>query len=291
MLMNWSAVRGLILRYIFLYSRTSFRILDIFFWPAMDLLVWGFVSVYLMRMSGAAGGAAGAVNGAVSGNGGGAAAIGSAGPVPAAITFLIAAAILWNVLYRAQQSVTVSFLEDVWSRNFLNIFVAPVRVREFVAATYFIGFVQTLIVVAVLSVMGMAYNFNLFALGWYVVPLFANLLVFGWAIGMATTGLILRYGHQAEALAWAIPFLIQPLAAVFYPISVLPPWLQPLAQAIPASHAFEGMRAVLAGNSLPLNDLLIASGLNLVYLVAAGWLFHHLFERARELGLLAKIGT
>lgn len=291
MLMNWSAVRGLILRYIFLYSRTSFRILDIFFWPAMDLLVWGFVSVYLMRMSGAAAGAAGAVNGAVNVNGGAAAAIGAGGPIPAAVTFLIAAAILWNVLYRAQQSVTVSFLEDVWSRNFLNIFVAPVRVREFVAATYFIGFVQTLIVVAVLSVMGMFYNFNLFALGWYVVPLFANLLVFGWAIGMATTGLILRYGHQAEALAWAIPFLIQPLAAVFYPISVLPPWLQPLAQAIPASHAFEGMRAVLAGNTLPVNDLMIASGLNLVYLVAAGWLFHHLFERARELGLLAKIGT
>lgn len=262
--MNWSAVQGLMLRYMFLYSRTSFRILDIFFWPAMDLLVWGFVSVYLMRMSGG---------------------------MPSTVTFLIAAAILWNVLYRAQQSITVSFLEDIWSRNLLNIFVAPVRLREFIFATYLIGFVQTLIVVAVLSLMGLAYSFNLFTMGWSILPLFANLLIFGWAIGMVTTGLILRFGHQAEALAWALPFLIQPLSAVFYPVSVLPPWLQPVALALPPSHVFEGMRSVLQGHALSVQFLLMATGLNLVYLVAAAMLFSYFYEESRRLGLLAKIGT
>jgi ABC-2 type transport system permease protein len=288
MIMNWSAVRGLVLRYVFLYSRTSTRFLDIFFWPAMDLLVWGFVSVYLIRLNVGANTTSGAVGNAadVATN-----AAGAAGAIPAAITFLIAAAILWNVLYRAQQSVTVSFLEDVWSRNFLNIFVAPVRPREFVAATYLVGFAQTLIVVAVLSVMGLTYNFNLFSLGWYIVPLFANLLIFGWAIGLMTMGLILRYGHQAEALAWAIPFLIQPLAAVFYPISVLPPWLQPVALALPPSHAFEGMRSALAGHGIPTDQLIYSSVLNLGYLIGAGYLFKYMFEESRRLGLLAKIGT
>lgn len=282
MILNVSAVRGLVLRYMFLYSRTSFRILDIFFWPAMDLLVWGFVSVYLIRLNMTGNAATGAVSGAASG---------AAGPVPAAVTFLIAAAILWNVLYRAQQSVTVSFLEDVWSRNFLNIFVAPVRPREFITATYIVGFAQTIIVVAVLGMMGVSYNFNLFSLGWFILPLFANLLIFGWAIGMMTTGLILRYGHQAEALAWAVPFLIQPLAAVFYPVSVLPPWLQPVALALPPSHTFEGMRSVLSGHGIPTDQLLASTGLNLLYLLAAGLMFKHMFDESRRLGLLAKIGT
>lgn len=286
MFMNWSAVRGLILRYIFLYSRTSFRILDIFFWPAMDLLVWGFVSVYFVKL-----GTASSTTGATTASG--VAAVGTTigDPLPSAVTFLIGAAILWNVLYRAQQSVTVSFLEDVWSRNFLNIFVAPVRVREFVCATYFIGFIQTIIVVAVLTLMGLTYNFNLMSMGWYILPLFGNLLVFGWAIGMMTTGLILRFGHQAEALAWAVPFLIQPLSAVFYPVSVLPAWLQPIALAMPVSHVFEGMRTVLGGQPIPTESLVMSTGLNLLYLVGAAYMFHRMFEESRRLGLLAKIGT
>ena len=222
--MNWRRISALVLRYTFLYTRSLPRVAEMFFWPVMDLLVWGFITVYLLRME---------------------------HKLPAAITFLLGAMIFWDILYRAQQAVTISFLEDIWARNVLNIFVAPIRVSEFIVATYIVGFVKILITVAVLASLAYGlYSWSLFQMGLALIPLFANLLLMGWAVGMMTTGLIMRWGQSAEALAWGIPFLIQPLAAVFYPLDVLPAWLQPIARTIPATHVFEGMRAVLKGEGL-----------------------------------------
>ncbi len=263
--MCWYRIRALMLRYYFLYSKSTFRVLDIFFWPFMDLLVWGFVSMYLLKMGGG---------------------------VPAFITFLIGAIIFWDILYRAQQAVTVSFLEDVWSRNLLNIFVAPVRISEFVAATYLVGMIQAIIVLVMMSVLALwFYSFNIFTIGVWLAPFFVNLLLMGWVIGLVTTALILRFGQAAEVLAWAVPFLVQPLAAVFYPVEVLPPWLQVVSNAIPATHVFEGMREVLKGTGLSITHLTAAFALNAVYLVAAALFFRHMFNKARMLGLLNKIGT
>ncbi len=263
--MNWGRVRALALRYTFLYTRSVPRVAEMFFWPVMDLLVWGFLTVYLLRVE---------------------------NRVPAMFTFLLGSMIFWDILYRAQQAVTISFLEDIWARNLLNIFVAPVRVSEFIAATYVVGFVKILITVAVLA--GLAwwlYSWNLFQMGVALVPLFANLLLMGWAVGMVTTALIMRWGQSAEALAWGIPFLIQPVSAVFYPLDVLPGWLHPISLSIPATHVFEGMRQVLAGNGLSAYHLGWALGLNLVYLTVAGFFFHWMFGIARQKGLLAKLGT
>jgi ABC-2 type transport system permease protein len=200
--------------------------------------------------------------------------------------------IFWDILYRAQQAVTISFLEDIWARNLLNIFIAPVRISEFIAATYLVGFVKILITVGVLA--GLAawlYSWNLFQMGYALIPLFANLLLMGWAVGMVTTALIMRWGQSAEALAWGIPFMIQPVAAVFYPLSVLPAWLQPIARCIPATHVFEGMRQVLRGEGLSAHYLVWAFGLNVLYLIAAAAFFRWMFGIARKKGLLAKLGT
>jgi ABC-2 type transport system permease protein len=174
----------------------------------------------------------------------------------------------------------------------LNIFVSPIRVSEFIAATYVVGFVKILITVGILA--GLAlwfYHWNLFQMGLPLIPLFANLLLMGWAVGMVTTALIMRWGQSAEALAWGIPFLIQPVCAVFYPLSVLPAWLQPISRAIPATWVFEGMRQVLRGDGLSTQYVLWAFGLNILYLIAAGLFFNYMFAVAREKGLLAKLGT
>jgi ABC-2 type transport system permease protein len=263
--MSWRRIRALVLRYTFLYTRSVPRVAEMFFWPVMDLLVWGFITLYLQQFE---------------------------QHVPGAVTFLLGAMIFWDILYRAQQAVTISFLEDVWSRNLLNIFVAPIRVSEFIAATYVVGFVKILITVAVLA--GLAwglYSWNLFQMGLSVIPLFANLLLMGWAVGLITTALIIRWGQSVEALAWGIPFLIQPLAAVFYPLSVLPRWLQPISLSIPATHVFEGMRQVLHGNGLSARHLAWAFSLNVLYLAGAAAFFRYMFDVAREKGLLAKLGT
>ena len=135
------------------------------------------------------------------------------------------------------------------------------------------------------------YHWNLFQMGLPLIPLFASLLLMGWAVGMITTALIMRWGQSAEALAWGIPFLIQPVCAVFYPLSILPKWIQPISRAIPATYVFEGMRQVLRGDGLSTHDMVWAFGLNVVYLIGAGLFFNFMFEVARNKGLLAKLGT
>ncbi|MBM3859206.1 MAG: ABC transporter permease [Verrucomicrobia bacterium] len=265
--MRWHRIQALVLRYTYLYTRSVPRVTEILFWPLMDLLVWGYVSVYLHRV----GGVSGAAN---------------------AFMFLLGAMIFWDILYRAQQGVTLSFLEDVWSRNLLNVFVAPVRVSEFVLTTFIVGFFRIAVTIGVLAGLAYAlYSFNIFSLGMSLVPFFANLLLMGWALGMVTTSLIMRWGQGAEALAWGVPFLIQPVAAVFYPLDVLPGWLQPVALSIPATHVFEGMRQVLRGEGVSAASLAAAFALNAVYLVAAALFFRYMFTVARRKGLLAKLGT
>jgi ABC-2 type transport system permease protein len=261
--MNLRRISGLILRYRYLYTRSTFRLMDLFFWPTMNLFVWGFLSAYMMRVN---------------------------SNMPSAVTFLIGAIIFWDWLYRAQQAVAVSFLEDVWSSNLLNIFIAPIRISEFIAATYFIGLMQACVVVVLMSTLAFfIYGFNVFSIGLGLAPFLFNLLLMGWWMGMITVSLIIRWGHSAEALAWAVPYLVQPISAVFYPVTILPTWLQPLAWCMPATHVFEGMRAALRGEPLDPMRVLAAFGLNMLYMLLCALLFRKMFDIARKRGLLTKI--
>jgi ABC-2 type transport system permease protein len=263
--MNWRRIWALILRYTFLLRRSPPRQIEILFWPLMELLVWGFLTLYLREL-----------------NPGGA----------NAMSFLLGAMIFWDVLFRAQQGVTLSFLEDIWSRNLLNVFISPVSRVEFAVSTSLVGLIKTTFIIFVLWLVALLfYGFNLGTIGAHLPPLLANLFLMGWSLGLFTTGLILRWGQAAENLAWAVPFLIQPISAVFYPVSVLPLWLQPVAWALPSTYVFEGMRAVLQGGHIPAVYLVKAFGLNLVFLALAAAFFAWMFEHAREHGLLAKIGT
>ncbi|CAF0701167.1 ABC transporter permease [Candidatus Methylacidithermus pantelleriae] len=262
--MKLCRIQALLLRYLFVY-RNPLRSLEAFFWPVMDLLVWGFVTHYLESAH---------------------------RTLPAGITFLIGAMIFWDILYRSQQGLTLAFLEDVWSRNVLNLFSSPLHLREFLAATYLAGLLKTTVIAVLLTLLAYSlWGFNLWAIGTRLAPLTGNLILMGWSLGMLTTGLILRWGQAAEALAWAVPFFIQPFAAVFYPLAVLPSWVRRFAWFIPATHVFEGLREVLSSGQLSWNHLLWASGLNAIYLLLAGVCFYRLYTSARVRGLLTKLGT
>ncbi|MEM9015595.1 MAG: ABC transporter permease, partial [Verrucomicrobiota bacterium] len=211
---------------------------------------------------------------------------------PYEITFLIGAVILWDILFRAQQGVAIFFLEDVWSRNLLNVFAAPVTNADYLGSTYVVGLLRagvTSILLAVLSIL--LYSFNIFTLTWALIPFVFNLLVFGWALGMISTALIVRWGPAAETLAWAVPFFIQPFAAVFYPVSALPVALQWVAKALPCSYVFEDMRGVLKTGEVNWDGLAIATGLNAIFLTVAGVLFVRVMNTARKKGLLTKFAS
>lgn len=262
----FSTVHALVLRYLFLYTRHSVRLVELIFWPLVDLLVWGFLTTYLQKQGG--------------------------GQFPAAIGYLIGGMILWDVLFRSQQGVAISFLEDVWTRNLLNVFVAPVRTVEYVAATFLVGVLRVGVTLVVLSIVAaLAYHFNLTSLGLGLLPFLGNLILFGWFLGMISTALIMRFGQAAESLAWAVPFFIQPLAAVFYPVSVLPSWLQPAAMALPCTPIFEGMRTVLSGQPVPWGNVAHAVLLNLAWGAVAAVFFASNLRHVRKTGLLVKIAT
>ena len=186
----------------------------------------------------------------------------------------------------------ISFLEDVWTRNLLNIFVAPVRTVEYVGATCVVGFLRVVVTLVILAIVAAAaYQFQLTDLGFGLLPFMGNLILFGWFLGMISTALILRFGQAAESLAWAVPFFIQPLAAVFYPVSVLPSWLQPVALALPCTPIFEGMRTVLAGQPVPWGNVQHALLLNLVWGALAAFFFAANLRYVRKTGLLVKVAT
>ena len=257
-----SRVLGLLLRYGYLYRRSLARSMELFFWPVMDLLVWGFLSVYLQRVA-----------------------------APRAVSYLVGALILWDILYRCQQAITLSVTEDIWVKNILNLFIAPVRPAELLLATCVVGVVKAAIPGVLLTVLALVlYDFHLLALGAPLAPFLASLLLFGWAVGIFTAALILRFGQSAEALVWGIPFVLQPFSAVFYPVEVLPGWARAIALALPSTHVFEGMRAVMAGEGLRGSALAASFGLNALYLAAGASFFAWMLGRVREKGYLGRLG-
>jgi len=252
------------LRHLYLYKRSPSRLMEIFYWPLLDLLVWGFITIYLEQLQ---------------------------GTLPNFVAFFLGALILWDILYRCQQGISVSFLEEVWSRNLLNLFVSPLRPGEFLIATMLISVFKLLSAALVTVVLAwLLYSFNVFLIGFSLIPFVLNLIFLGWSIGILTTTLILRYGQKAEILAWGLAFLFQPVSAVFYPVSVLPTVLQKIALFIPATHVFEGMRSVLRNEGLPIEHLVWAFGLNALYLMASLFLFYHVFTIVKQRGLLLRVG-
>ena len=256
---------GLMYRHLALYRRSWPRVLELMYWPVLQMLVWGFVTAWL----------AGVQNNTAS--------------VTAGV--LLGGVLLWEVTLRSQMGFAISFLEEIWSRNLGHIFVAPLRPTELVAGLVAMSMLRTAIGVGPAILLAfLLYGFGIWTLGPVLVLYFAALMAMGWAVALGVTALILRHGAGAEALAWGVLFGLAPFSAVFYPVSVLPGWLQPISLAIPATHVFEGMRAALLDGRLAWDHLAYAFALDLIWLGLAAWLFMAQFQAARVRGALMNIG-
>jgi ABC-2 type transport system permease protein len=266
---------GLMYRHLCLYRRSWPRLVELAYWPILQMCIWGFTATFI---SGQALSGHGFLPGA------------NRGLVIAASTML-GGVLLWEVTIRSQMGVAISFLEEIWSRNLGHIFISPLRPWEMLAGLIGVAFTRVMAgVLPAILVAYLLYAFNLFALGPVLVLFFANLMIMGWAFALAVVSLILRHGAGAEALAWSLLFGLTPLAAVYYPVSTLPAWLRPISEAIPATHVFEGMRDVLLKGHVSSIELLAAFGLNAVWLFLASLLFASQFRAARRRGALITIG-
>jgi ABC-2 type transport system permease protein len=262
-------VWGIMYRHLVLYRRSWPRLLELAYWPILQTCIWGFTSSFLAARSG------GSVGGAVAVAGG----------------LFLGGVLLWEVTLRSQMGVAVSFLEELWSRNLGHIFVSPLRPWELIAALLGISLLRLIIGVSPAVLLAwLLYAFNLFSMGPIIVLLFVNLIVMGWWVAFGVIALMLRYGVAAEALAWSLLFGLTPFSAVFYPVSVLPLGLQPIALALPSTHVFEGMRAALTSGVMRWDHFAWAIALNTIWMAAAIGVFASQFRQARVRGALLNIG-
>ena len=263
--MNPSRIKGIIIQNIFHLRHSLEDLIDTFLWPTMDVIIWGFITAYFVQLQGP-------VTGRI-------------------ITFLIGGLILWNIVWRAQQDISMALLKNVWNRTILSLFSTPLTPWEFIVATMIIGSFKIILTLSLVSIIAFAFfSFNLFSLGFYLLPFFISLIAFAWAAGICITGLIIRFGMRIQALGWSLIVVFYPVSAVFYPVSVLPLSLQKVALFLPTAHIFEGMREVLKTGTISAEHLIWAFALNIVYLIFSGWFFAFMFERAREQGRLVKVG-
>ena len=257
-------VGAMVLRYWYLLRSSWPRAVELIYWPMVQVLTWGFLQLYVAQHSGFF--------------------------VRAGAT-LIGALLLWEILFRGQLGFSVSFLEEMWARNLGNLMMSPLRPAEFVTALMVMSLLRLAIGMVPVFVVAFAFfDFNVVSFGIAFVLFFINLILTSWSIGLFVSGLLLRYGLGAESLAWTLAFLILPISCVYYPVSVLPEWLQPFAWMLPPTYVFEGLRAIVIDQTFRGDLMLGAFALNCVYFLLAALAFLRLLQSARREGTLMQTG-
>jgi ABC-2 type transport system permease protein len=257
-------IGAMVLRHLYLLRSSWPRLIELVYWPLVQMVMWGFMQTWLLQQRGAVATVGGALIGAI---------------------------LLWDVLIRGQQGLSVSFLEEMWSRNVANLFISPLRPGEFLIALMAMSLIRLIVGMVPVTLLAIwFFGFNLWGLGLGLGAFFANLLLTAWAAGALVSGLIIRNGLGAEGLAWTLMFLILPLCAVFYPVAVLPEPLQWVAWSLPPTYVFEGLRALVNEHVFRADLMLWALAINFVMISIASAAFFRLVDSAREVGSLMAVG-
>ncbi|MEP6914830.1 MAG: ABC transporter permease [Acidobacteriota bacterium] len=260
--MSLRRVAAIVLRQWYLFRGSISRLLPLFIWVAIDMVLWGFITKYLNSVSAA-----------------------GFNFVPV----LLGAVLMWDFFTRVMQGVTMAFFEDVWSRNFLNFFASPLSVAEYLSGLVLTSVVTSAIGLVVMLVLATAaFGLSFFAYGAALVPFVLILFIFGIAMGIVGCSIVLRLGPSAEWFIWPIPGILSPFAGVFYPVSTLPRWMQAVSYLLPPSYVFEGMRAAVTGAPGPAGSLVPGAVLAVAYLFGACLLFSRVYGRAVRTGLIAR---
>jgi ABC-2 type transport system permease protein len=271
--MTWSSagpgfsvrrVLAMVERHLYLLGASPVRLIDLIYWPTVQLLTWSFLQLY----------------------------VGRASQLPAlAAGTLIGGILLWDVLFRGQLGFSMSFLEEVWSRNLGHLLMSPLRPSEFVASLMIMSVLRLMIgLVPAVFIATTFFNFDLAAVGLAIPWLFLNLMLTSWAVGLATSGLILRNGLAAETIAWSAMFAMMPFACISYPVATLPAFLQPISWALPPTYVFETMRAMLIDRTLRVDLMLYSLALNVIWIALGALAFKALLASARRAGSLLSMG-
>ncbi|WP_316200485.1 MULTISPECIES: ABC transporter permease [unclassified Bradyrhizobium] len=257
-------IGAMILRYWYLLLSSWPRLLELMYWPTLQIITWGFLQTYIAANAGFFARAGGTLIGAV---------------------------ILWDILFRGQLGFSISFLEEMWARNIGNLMMSPLTPIEFLLALMTMSLIRLAIGIIPMTLIAVwFFDFNFYSIGLPLIAFFCNLIFTSWAVGIFVSGLVLRNGLGAESIVWTLMFALMPLACVYYPVQVLPHWLQLVAWSLPPTYVFEGMRALLADHVFRSDLMLTALGLNAALLLASFAAFIALLRSARRAGSLLASG-
>lgn len=256
--MNIQRILGVFFRYFYVLKKGLHQLSDLFYWPFVDILLWGLTSVWIQKYN----------------------------PSANLPLILLTGLIFWQITWRGSVDISVSLLQEFWQRNLVNLFSTPLKVSEWIAGTLLLSVAKLFVTISFGSlIVYLLYSLNVFAVGQAFLPFAASLLIFGWTLSFLSSSAIIYWGHKVEMFAWMAAFLFAPFSAVFYPVEVLPEWAQVIAWFLPTTYIFQGMRMILSGNAFPISYFWTSMGLNIIYLSLSILLFYYAFEKSREKGL------
>ena len=262
--MNWSKIIRLSLRHVYLIKGSFPRILDLIYWPTIQIFLWGFISKFFTL---------------------------SSSYYNNTVGIILSAAILYDFLFRSSISYNMMFLEEIWSRNFTNLFIAPIKLSEIIAALTFTAIFRTLIGLIPASLIAIPlFGVSIFAIGIPLIFLLITLYIFGVTLGLLVTSGLIRFGPSFENIAWASLFFLAPLGCIYYPIEILPEWLQIISKLLPLVHIFEEMRNILIYDSVSYIQIFKAALISFVYFIFGVIIFYLSYEGAKNRGTLINMG-
>lgn len=258
--MKFYRIKAIVYKNIYNEFSNIIRLADSLYWPVIDIALWGLSSVWFQKHQ---------------------------TEVPNAVLVILTGLVFWQVINRVNNEISLTMMEEVWSKSLINLFSTPLTLYEWLCGALITGLIKTIFVLLFGSfIVWLFYSLNIFTIGWIIIPFAFSLILFGWTIGLIGSSLIVYWGQKMSSIPWMMLFLFAPFSAVFYPLNVLPLWMKIIAKALPGAYIFEGMRKTLLNPEImPLNDLFISLLLNFIYLFFAIILFNYMFKKSKAKGL------
>lgn len=257
--MKLHRIYAVLLKSFYVTKRSPDRMADMFYWAAIDLVVWGLTSSYFTSLA----------------------------PKSNILAIIISGILFWVIIWRGQQEITVNLLEDLWNRNLVNVFVSPFTFSEWVVSFLIVSFIKAgMSFLIACGIAIMLYGVNVFTYGLYIIPFILILLLTAWGVGIFITGLIVRFGQRVQNLAWSFVSIVAPFSAIYYPLTILPKWAQVIARVFPTSYIFTEIHNVIQKKPVDNASLEISVLLSIVYMVLALWFLYASFQSQLKKGLL-----
>ena len=256
--MNGGRIWAVFLRYFYAFWKFD-TLCDLFYWPALDIFLWGITSIWIQQ---------------------------SQGTLPNFAIAILTGLVFWQLIWRGNYEVTINLLLEFWNRNLVNLFSTPLRLSEWVISVMLVGIAKVFIHILFCALLvWVAYAMDIFDVGWAFIPYCVSLILSSWFIGFLSAAVIVYYGQRLQMLAWITAYLFAPFSAVYYPVTALPEWAQKIAYCLPMTYIFEGMRDSLYHHQFSLSNLITSFILNAVYLVLSLLFFLFMYEKSRAKGL------